>query len=59
MGKVDQEPVMPDFLSAEPPPAAPQGNFFALFLLAIFMVVFLGVIVLLSLRERKRQDYSS
>jgi ABC-type phosphate transport system permease subunit len=50
-----EEPVMPDFLAAEPPPP-PQGNSIAILLLAVFMVVFLGIIVFLSMRERKRQD---
>jgi hypothetical protein len=55
---VSAEPVMPDFLATEPLPAAPKGNFLALFLLAVFIVVFLGVVIFLSLRER-RQNHSS
>jgi preprotein translocase subunit YajC len=54
------EPVMPDFLAAEAPPAAPAENFLVLFLLAVFIVVFLGLVIFLSLRERRRQqDHSS
>jgi hypothetical protein len=55
LGSTGKEPVMPDFLAQEAPPAAAQGNFFILFLLAAFLLVFLGVVVFLSLRERKRQ----
>jgi cytochrome bd-type quinol oxidase subunit 2 len=55
-----REPVMPDFLAAEPVPAAPRENFFTLFLLAIFIIAILGMVIVLSLRERKRQqDHSS
>jgi hypothetical protein len=57
LGGVEEEPVMPDFLAVEPPPAPPQGNFVAIFLLAIFMLAFLGIIVFLSMRERKRQEH--
>jgi hypothetical protein len=53
------EPVMPDFLSAEPPPAAPKGNFLVLFLLAVLIVAFLGTVIFLSLRERRRQQNHS
>jgi hypothetical protein len=55
MEAVDDEPVMPDFLAEAPVQAAPSGNFFALFLLAVFFVAFLAVVIFLSLRERKRQ----
>ncbi|MDR0399585.1 MAG: hypothetical protein LBH51_01405 [Treponema sp.] len=55
LGAAAKEPVMPDFLAAEAPPPAPQANFFAVFLLAVFLLVFLGVAVILSLRERKGQ----
>jgi heme/copper-type cytochrome/quinol oxidase subunit 4 len=51
-----KEPAMPDFLAPEAPPAAPEGNFFALFLLAAFLLAFLGVVVFLSMRERKKQQ---
>ncbi|MDR2745999.1 MAG: hypothetical protein LBB77_01005 [Treponema sp.] len=53
-----KEPVMPDFLSLEPPPA-PKGDFFVLFFLAVFIIAFLGVVIFLSLRERKRQQNHS
>jgi CDP-diglyceride synthetase len=50
-----KEPVMPDFFAPEAPPAAPQGNIFILLLLALFLLTFLGGVVFLTLRERKRQ----
>jgi amino acid transporter len=54
------DPVMPDFLAGETPPAGPQENFLILFLLAVFIVVSLGVVIFLSMRERRgRQNYSS
>jgi amino acid transporter len=52
-----EEPVMPDFLAAEAPPA-PRGNFLVLFLLAFFIIVFLGVVIFLSLKERRRNHSS-
>jgi hypothetical protein len=54
-GGESEEPVMPDFLAAEPIPAAPQGNFVAVLLLAVFLLAFLGVVVFLAMRERKRE----
>ncbi|MDR3174621.1 MAG: hypothetical protein LBU19_10255 [Treponema sp.] len=57
-GFTNKEPVMPDFLNTEPPPA-PRENFLVLFLLAIFIITFLGVVIFLSLRERKRQQNHS
>ncbi|MDR0643268.1 MAG: hypothetical protein LBG07_12525 [Treponema sp.] len=59
MGFTGKEPVMPDFLAVEPLPDAPQGNSLVLFLLAVFIIAFLGVVILLSLRERKRQQNHS
>jgi membrane protein DedA with SNARE-associated domain len=58
MGFTSREPVIPDFLAAEPPPP-PKENFLALFLLAFFLIAFLGVVIILSLRERKRQQNHS
>jgi hypothetical protein len=55
MGFGAKEPVTPDFLAAEPLPAAPREDFFILFLLAVFIIVILGAVIVLSLRERKRQ----
>jgi Flp pilus assembly protein protease CpaA len=43
----------PDFLSAEPPRTAPPGNFTALFLLALFLLGFLGIVVFLARKERR------
>jgi amino acid transporter len=59
MGVTGREPVMPDFLTTEPLPDAPKGNFFVLFPLAVFIIAFLGVVIFLSLRERKRQQNHS
>jgi membrane protein DedA with SNARE-associated domain len=59
MDFTSREPVMPDFLAPQPPPAAPKGNFLVLFLLAVFIIVFLGVVIFLSLRERKRRENHS
>jgi hypothetical protein len=59
MGAAGKEPVMPDFLTTEPLSDAPKGNFLVLFLLAVFIVTFLGIVILLSLRERKRQQNHS
>jgi ABC-type lipoprotein release transport system permease subunit len=56
MGGAEEEPVMPDFLTAEAPVPATQGNPIAIILLAVFMLAFLGIIVFLSMRERKRQE---
>jgi hypothetical protein len=56
LGNVEEEPVMPDFLAVETPPAPPQGNSIAIILLAVFMLAFLGIIVFLSIRERRRQE---
>jgi cbb3-type cytochrome oxidase subunit 3 len=53
-GSAAEEPVMPDFFAEEAPPA--PGNFLVLFLLAVFLLAFLGGVVFLSLRERKRQQ---
>jgi hypothetical protein len=53
-GSGDKEPAMPDFLSSEPPVAASGGNFFALFILALFMVGLLGIIIVIAMRDRKR-----
>jgi hypothetical protein len=50
------EPVMPDFFAGETPQAAPKGNSFVLFLLAVFLLVFLGIVVFLSMKERKRRE---
>jgi hypothetical protein len=55
MGGVEEEPV-PDFLAVETPPT-PQGNPIAILFLAVFMLAFLGIIVYLSMRERKRQEH--
>jgi heme A synthase len=56
LGAAAKEPVMPDFLAPEAPAPAPQGNWFALFLLAIFLLAFMGVVAFLSMRERKRRE---
>jgi hypothetical protein len=56
VGSAGNEPVMPDFFAAEPPPEAPQGNFMALSFLALFLLAFLGSVIFLSLKERKRQE---
>jgi uncharacterized protein involved in exopolysaccharide biosynthesis len=60
-GSSGGEPVMPDFLAAETPPPAPQGNSFVLLIFAVFLLGFLGLVVFLSMRERRRreQNYSS
>jgi hypothetical protein len=55
-GSAGDEPVMPDFFATEPLPAAPQGNFLALFFLALFLLALLGSVTFLSLKERKRQE---
>ncbi|MDR1024746.1 MAG: hypothetical protein LBL56_03395 [Treponema sp.] len=52
----DEEPVMPDFFAVEPIQAAPRGNFFALFLLALFLLAFLGIVIFLAMRERRRGE---
>jgi hypothetical protein len=55
LGAADDEPVMPDFFAAEPPPASSRGNFFALFLLAVFLLAFMGVVIFLAMKERKNR----
>lgn len=56
METANEEPVMPDFLAAEPPQAAAEGNLAALFILAAFLLALLGTIIFLSLRERRLQE---
>jgi hypothetical protein len=56
LGSTAGEPVMPDFFAEEAPPAVAAGNFLVLFLLALFLLAFLGGVVFLSLRERRRQQ---
>ncbi|MDR0732327.1 MAG: hypothetical protein LBF63_11710 [Treponema sp.] len=50
------EPVMPDFLAAEAPQPPAAGNSFAVFLLAAFLLAFLGVVIFLSMKERKNRE---
>ena len=49
------EPVMPDFLAAETPQPPAGGNSFAVFLLGLFLLAFLGVVIFLSMKERKHE----
>jgi hypothetical protein len=59
MESTAKTPVMPDFFAEEAQPAAASANFLVLFFLAVFLLAFLGGVVLLSLRERRRQRHSS
>ncbi|MDR2177897.1 MAG: hypothetical protein LBP20_07665 [Treponema sp.] len=55
-GTVEEGPVMPDFYTASAPQSAPKGNSLILLLLAVFLLVFLGVVVFLAMKERQRQQ---
>jgi hypothetical protein len=52
----NDEPVMPDFFAAEPLQPAPRANFFVLFLLALFLLAFLGIVIFIAMRERRRGE---
>jgi ABC-type Fe3+ transport system permease subunit len=56
MGTAGDGPVMPDFLAAEAPQPPAAGNSFVLALLAAFLLAFLGIVIFLSMRERKNRE---
>ena len=55
-GTAGDEPVMPDFLAVEAPQPPAGSNSFAVVLLAIFLLAFLGVVIFLSMKERKHGE---
>ncbi|MDR2029231.1 MAG: hypothetical protein LBP93_06815 [Treponema sp.] len=53
-GESGEEPVMPDFLATEQPEAPAATNTFVLVIVILFLLLFLGMVVFLSLKEQRK-----
>jgi amino acid transporter len=54
LGEGGEAPVMPDFLATDQPEPPATTNTFVLVVVILFLLIFLGIIVVLSLREQRK-----